>query len=180
MFFIRHGQSAFNAEFNRTGRDPGIRDAPLTPRGHEQAKGAARHLKGRGITRIIASPYTRALETARAISAELGLPIVAEPLVGERALYTCDIGTPRTELQKLWPLVDFTRVENEEWWPKREGEEDIARRVAAFMALQNTDEAKSTLVVSHWYFIFTLSGLDAENAETITRDAGGRFHKQTY
>lgn len=181
MFVIRHGQSAFNLEFNRTGRDPGIRDAPLTPRGVMQAEGAAHLLKDKGLTRIISSPYTRALQTAKAVSRELGLGITAEPLLGERALYTCDIGTPTAALRASWPDIDFSRVEQDVWWPKNESQEDIERRVAAFLALWDAPEMKTTLLVSHWYFIFTLSGgLDAENAEILHRDTQGRFHKQTY
>lgn len=181
MFFIRHGQSAFNVEFNRSGRDPGIRDAGLTPRGVEQARGAAHQLKNKGLTQIIASPYTRALQTAAHLNETLRLPIMAEPLVGERALYTCDIGTERSALKHQWPDVDFSRVEAEEWWPKTgETESSIEGRVRAFLSLMDTEKAQQTLVVSHWYFIFTLSSLDAENAEIIHRDTGGRFHKQSY
>lgn len=181
MFFIRHGQSAFNVEFNRSGRDPGIRDAGLTPRGVEQARGAAHQLKNKGITRIIASPYTRALQTAAHLNETLQLPITAEPLVGERALYTCDIGTPHSDLKRQWPDVDFTCVESEEWWPKTgETESGIEGRVRAFLSTMNDEKAAQTLVVSHWYFIFTLTGLDAENAEIIHRDTRGRFHKQSY
>ena len=44
MILLRHGQSLFNLHFTATRRDPGIRDAPLTPLGHEQAELAAKAL----------------------------------------------------------------------------------------------------------------------------------------
>ena len=66
MILVRHGQSEFNVVFNRTGRDPGIPDPSLTAKGKEQAAIAAKALSGRGFRRIVASPYTRALETAAA------------------------------------------------------------------------------------------------------------------
>jgi broad specificity phosphatase PhoE len=48
MHFIRHGQSHFNLEYTRTGRDPGIHDAGLTDEGFEQARRAAAQLAGKG------------------------------------------------------------------------------------------------------------------------------------
>jgi glucosyl-3-phosphoglycerate phosphatase len=181
MFFVRHGQSEFNVEFSITGRDPGVRDAPITVRGQKQALGAARHLKGKNITRMMCSPYTRALQTASIIAEHLGIKtITAQPLAGERKLYSCDIGTPLSELKKKWPAVDFVKVEKEEWWPASdETEDDIMRRTQGFTTLYGdvTDEA-TTAIVSHWYFIFTLSGKDTENGQIIRRDTRGLYHRE--
>lgn len=178
MFLIRHGQSVFNQHFNATGRDPLVRDAPLTPRGVDEAQGAARYLKDKSITRVITSPYSRALQTGWEIAQLLGLSMVANPLVGERRLYSCDIGTPTSTLKQQWPQVDFSALDNEQWWPHaEETQEDIEKRVEAFLS-QSDAETATTLVVSHWYFIFTLSGQDCENAQTVWRDPHGRFHKQ--
>lgn len=177
MYFIRHGQSVFNAAFAETGLDPGVVDAPLTPRGFDEARGAGRLLAGKGITHIVSSPYTRALQTATAVNAVLQLPIAVEPLLGERRLYSCDIGTRRSVLLKDWPSIDFSRVEKEEWWPhKNESDGDIAGRVRAFAA-QEADYGPSMLFVSHWYFIFTLSSMDMENGQVLWQDREGRFHK---
>jgi broad specificity phosphatase PhoE len=186
MYFVRHGQSEFNVVYSATLRDPGIRDAPITQRGKEQAAGAAHHLKDKHITRIICSPYTRALQTAHIIADFLGIEkLQAEPLAGERCLFTCDIGTPLKDLKRLWPRVDFSRVETQsggkdEWWPHtHESEEDIQRRVDAFTQMyRDIDDAAATLVVSHWYFIFTLSGKDTENAQIVRKDDRGVFHRE--
>ncbi len=186
MYFVRHGQSEFNVVYSATLQDPGIRDAPITERGADQALGAAKHLKHKHITKIICSPYTRALQTAEIIAKHLGITaMMAEPLAGERRLFTCDIGTPLTQLKKKWPLVDFARVENksegrEEWWPGHdESDDDIARRVNAFAKLYTgANDAETTLVVSHWYFIFTLSGKDTENAQIVRLDEKGRYHRE--
>ncbi len=191
MYFVRHGQSEFNVVYSITLKDPGIRDAPITQRGQSQALGAAKHLKDKRITKIICSPYTRALQTGTIIAKELGIQtMVAEPLAGERRLFTCDIGTPLSELKLKWPHVDFARVENQssdnasggkdEWWPSAdESDDDIARRVNAFAQLYVKEpDADTTLVVSHWYFIFTLSGKDTENAQIVRLDAKGRYHRE--
>ncbi|HEY1411398.1 MAG TPA: phosphoglycerate mutase family protein, partial [Rhodopila sp.] len=69
MILLRHGQSEFNLHFNATRRDPGIVDPRLTELGHTQAQEAAQQLMGQGLERIIVSPYTRALQTARPVAA---------------------------------------------------------------------------------------------------------------
>lgn len=181
MFFIRHGESEFNAVFSGTGRDPGVVDAGLTERGRAQAKSAAEILKSRNITRIISSPYARALETAAIIGGVLGIKnFGTTPLLGERALYSCDVGTCKADLTKKWTAHDFSTLEAETWWPKTgETQESIQRRVNAFSALESDlEKNNSTLAVSHWYFIYTLTGLDLDNAEIVWRDDKGRYHRQ--
>ena len=97
MILLRHGQSEFNLHFGATRRDPGIIDPRLTDLGHSQAVDAARQLAHLNLTRIITSPYTRALQTAASVAKELDLPVFINPIVRERYAFACDIGTPRTE-----------------------------------------------------------------------------------
>ncbi|CAE8599605.1 unnamed protein product, partial [Polarella glacialis] len=40
IIFVRHGESEYNKAMRETGKDPMIRDAPLTIRGQEQAEAA--------------------------------------------------------------------------------------------------------------------------------------------
>ncbi|MEM7545831.1 MAG: histidine phosphatase family protein [Pseudomonadota bacterium] len=61
FYFLRHGETAWNAE----ARTQGQLDAPLNERGRAQALAAAEILKGQQIARIIASPLSRASDTAR-------------------------------------------------------------------------------------------------------------------
>src|SRR5579885_2924149 len=100
MILVRHGQSEFNVVFSVTRVDPGIRDPRLTAEGRRQAEAAAEALAGHGIERLIASPYHRALETAEIVARRLGVAIAVEPLVGERAAFACDVGTPRQSLKR--------------------------------------------------------------------------------
>src|SRR4051812_45324735 len=119
MILLRHGQSEFNLHFTVSRRDPGIPDPKLTPLGQAQAEQAAEALAGEGLTRILVSPYTRALQTAAPIARRLGLPLLVNPVVRERYAFTCDIGTPRTELARDWPEYDFSHID-EIWWPQVE------------------------------------------------------------
>jgi Histidine phosphatase superfamily (branch 1) len=91
MILIRHGQTEFNRVCSETRRDPGIPDLQLTAVGRSQAATVAQALGAMNPSRLIASPYTRALETAEIIAAELGLPISVEPLIAERFAFTCRI-----------------------------------------------------------------------------------------
>ena len=79
MFFVlRHGQTDWNVEL----RLQGSTDIPLNDTGRIQARRAAEVLSGRGLTRIIASPLSRALETANIVGAKLGLtPAIDDRLI---------------------------------------------------------------------------------------------------
>ena len=98
MMLVRHGQSHFNVHFGATRQDPGIVDPGLTEEGVLQAELAGESLLSFDIRRIVASPYSRTLETAEIIAETLGLPVTVDPLVRERAHFTCDIGSPRSRL----------------------------------------------------------------------------------
>ncbi|MFC7692700.1 histidine phosphatase family protein [Paeniroseomonas aquatica] len=94
MILLRHGQSEFNLHFSATKKDPGIPDPKLTELGQQQAEAAALALASERIDRIIASPYTRALQTAAPIARQRNLPITVTPTVRERYAFSCDIGSP--------------------------------------------------------------------------------------
>lgn len=171
MILLRHGQSEFNLHFGATRRDPGIIDPRLTDLGHSQAAEAARQLAREGITRIITSPYTRALQTVSPIAKALGLNVFINPVVRERYAFACDVGTPRTELEQAWPEHDFSTVE-EVWWPPvEESAESIIGRAALFRAeMAALPDWSDTLVVSHWGFILSLTGKSVTNGEWLRCD----------
>jgi broad specificity phosphatase PhoE len=171
MILLRHGQSEFNLHFGATRRDPGIVDPRLTELGHTQAREAALRLTGQGIERIIVSPYTRTLQTARPVAAALGLPLTVDPIVRERYAFACDIGSPRPALQRDWPDHDFGLIEDV-WWPaEEEPEESIVDRAARFRAdLARRRDWSSTLVVSHWGFILSLTGQSVANGQWLRCD----------
>jgi broad specificity phosphatase PhoE len=171
MILLRHGQSEFNLHFTATRRDPGIEDPRLTPLGQEQAQAAALALAPLGIARIIASPYTRALQTAAPIAAALGISVQINPVVRERYSFVCDVGTPRTALEQAWPEHDFTVID-EIWWPPGdEPEEEVVRRARLFCAeMAALPDWSNTLVVSHWGFIMSLTGLSVQNGQWLRFD----------
>jgi broad specificity phosphatase PhoE len=178
MILLRHGQSEFNLHFTATRRDPGIRDPALTELGKAQARAAAEALKGERISRIIVSPYTRALQTARPVAEALGVRVIVNPIVAERYAFTCDVGSPRTELERAWPEHDFSHID-EIWWPPvEEPADEVLGRAARFRAeMAALPDWQDTLVVSHWGFILALTGQSLQNGHWLRcdpRQAGPR------
>lgn len=180
MILLRHGQSEFNLRQAATRVDPGIEDARLTEYGHHQAERAAEALAGQRIARIIASPYTRALQTAEPIARRLGLAIEIRTIVRERYGLPCDIGTPRSRLEQAWPHHDFSHID-EKWWPdENETPASVTARAAAFRAdMTRRPDWPETLVVSHWGFILCMTGENVANGQTIRCDPAGPPPEQT-
>ena len=167
MILLRHGQSHFNVHYVATRQDPGIVDPGLTEDGVAQVEDAAAQLEGRGLRRILVSPYSRTLETAEIVAQRLGLEVTINILVRERAYFTCDIGTPRSELAARWPGLHFGELD-EQWWPERESEAELAVRCERFHgAAAGMDDWSEVLVVTHWGFIRGLTGQEVPNAAIV-------------
>lgn len=171
MLLLRHGQSYFNLHFSATRVDPGIEDPHLTPLGHEQAAAAAAALEARPITRLIASPYTRALETAAALHRVHRVPLEVMHEVRERAAFACDIGSPPAVLALRFPQHRFTHIP-ERWWSAGvESVESIVARAGLFRsAMAARTDSTTTLVVTHWAFILALTGRSLMNGQWLEYD----------
>jgi broad specificity phosphatase PhoE len=174
MILVRHGQSEWNAVYNRTRIDPDIRDPRLTGEGRRQALAAAAELARQGTERLLVSPYTRTLETAELIAAELDIPIAIEPLVRERRAFSCDVGTPRSLLTARWPHLTFDHVE-EIWWPSaEESEAQLSVRCGHFRhGAQALADWRRVAVITHWGFIRGLTGQEARNGQLVPFDPSG-------
>ena len=172
MILLRHGQSEFNLHFTATRQDPGIEDPRLTPLGERQAEQAADALAGEAVGRIIASPYTRALQTAAPLARRLGLPVLVSAAIRERYAFKCDIGSPVADLAQAWPGHDFSAIDDV-WWPTQaEPEAHVVARADRFRAEMAADpEWRRTVVVSHWGFILALTGSSVQNGMWIRCDA---------
>jgi len=171
MILMRHGQSEFNLHFSATKRDPGIRDPHLTPLGQAQAEAVIESMREARISRILASPYTRALQTAAPSARALALPVQVHPGVRERYPFTCDIGSSRQDLAAAWPNHNFADLP-ETWWPdETESPESVEARAKLFVAeMRLVAEWEQTMVVSHWAFILALTGQSLDNGAWIRFD----------
>lgn len=77
----RHGETTWNA----AGRYQGRRESQLSELGRAQAQALARALQTQGISRILSSPLTRCVATAKPLAAAYGVAIEQEPLLLEIA-----------------------------------------------------------------------------------------------
>ena len=169
MLLIRHGQSEFNAAFNKTRVDPGIEDPKLTDEGKRQAEAAGRALRESRLRRLISSPYTRALETAHILADVLGgLPNEIDRRVGERAAFVCDVGTPLSRLKQAWPKLVLDHLDEQGWPRMEESEEGLAIRAREFHDDWDPHpERHETAVVTHWGFIRASTGLTVPNCTVL-------------
>lgn len=171
MILLRHGQSLFNQIFSETRRDPGIEDPELTALGHEQAATAARNLASQKLTRVIISPYTRALQTAEPVLAVHKVPVTIMPEVRERYAFACDVGRHPERLAEKFPQHSFGHLP-ERWWPEatETAEATIARAAAFRSAMRGRPDQATTLIVSHWAFILALTGVSVMNGDILHYD----------
>jgi len=174
MILMRHGQTVFNVSFGARRIDPGVHDPCLTEDGRAQALAAAGALAKEGVRRIVASPYLRALETAEILAGALSLPVSIEPLVRERAAFSCDVGSPRSVLEARWPAWRFPAPGemDEVWWHAPDEPVDaLHARCRAFCggAASNPDWPH-VAVITHWGVIRALTGRRVANCESVRID----------
>ncbi len=164
MILVRHAESEWNRLYSRTRIDPGIPDPPLTDTGRRQAEALAGILAPAGVRRLVASPYRRALETASIVARALDLEIAVEPLVRERCVFSCDLGSPPETLAAMWPELDFAHLPPQWWGEPAESEASLARRCMIFHAKStHLADRHQVAVITHWGFIRALTGQEVAN-----------------
>jgi len=83
IYFVRHGEPDYGVIDERGYMGHGRDLAPLTEKGRAQAEIAACDPRLKEASLIVSSPYTRALQTAAAISRQTGLDIRVEVALHE-------------------------------------------------------------------------------------------------
>ena len=108
FLFVRHGET----DWNRDGVLQGFNDIPLNDTGRAQAQAAIAVLKTQQIDRIVASPLSRARETADIINQTLKKPLSFHAGIRERHFgdfegkSTGEIDRLRTALQGSGAVVE--------------------------------------------------------------------------
>ncbi len=93
FFYLRHGETDWNAE----GRFQGRTEVPLNARGLAQARAARDLLTRSGIATICCSPQLRARTTAEIVNEALGLRLVIIDDLAE-----CGLGVREGQLKAEW------------------------------------------------------------------------------
>jgi len=138
LYLVRHGET----DWNRQRRIQGLTDIPLNDTGREQAARTGRLLARREWDLVVASPLSRAFETASIIADELDLP---EPIKDARLVernYGEAEGLDFAEMQRLFP--EDAPV------PGREKRSAVATRATeALMDIARNHPDQAVVVVSH-------------------------------
>lgn len=155
IYFIRHGQSEFNAAYREGAADPFIFDAPLTELGFRQAADARTSIADLEITHVITSPLTRAIQTAQTIFDGLA-PIEVRHGHHELLKYSGDVGRHPEDLRADFPDLSFDHLPLR-WWHAHDDAEIkvpveplpvFRKRVAGFVAyLEDIDTNRETVAI---------------------------------
>jgi broad specificity phosphatase PhoE len=120
FWYLRHGETDWNAQ----GLSQGNVDIPLNATGRAQAVAAAGLMRNRGIAAIVASPLSRAHDTALAVAAVLDLPVELDEGLREVS-FGVQEGKPMSQWFSDWVAGSYTPPDAESFAALR------ARAVAA-------------------------------------------------
>lgn len=169
VILVRHGESEGNRDRTFTQHD----DVPLTERGREQARAAGIRIWERyAPTRVIASPFARARQTAEIIAALRDRPVTFDAAFCEQS-FGIFAGQPYTAM-----LSDAAFHEGPRWEWRPPGGESIAdvyaRAVPAFERLTRDAAGEDVVLVSHGGVMFALWAFVAGtwDAASIAPNAG--------
>ena len=138
---LRHGQTDWNIDL----RLQGSTDIPLNETGREQARLAASVLNRADWDVIIASPLSRAKDTADIVALELGMNVVIVPELIERSFGVAE-GLDHASWRKLY--------ESHQSIEGLESLEDLRSRTQLLLDLiANEYSGQRVLAVSHGAFI---------------------------
>lgn len=177
LFLVRHAQSEANA------RVAGATiDCPLTDLGRRQAAAAARKLVASGIDLVLASPYSRVLQTAEIIRAASNVPAEIVPLLHEHHLRPFPDEWPllsRAAIEESYPHFDIPPDWRDAGWHSPPEEHDAAldraRRVVADLSARfaATPDVRVALI-SHGSptgkLILAFAGVPSTGDLTVTVD----------
>jgi broad specificity phosphatase PhoE len=171
LYFIRHGQSEFNAAFQGE-TDPMIFDAPLTKLGFAQAADARKKVAELEIARVITSPLTRAIQTAKTIFDDVA-PIEVADGHHELLKFSGDVGRSPQELKQDFPDLAFDHLPTRWWHGDAETEIDVPKeplsvfqsRVAQFVARLDNFDKERVAIVGHGNAFQEIIGFMLNNCE---------------
>ena len=135
IYLCRHGRTALNAAGLLRGR----LDPELDLVGQCEAKNLGKLLSGVGLTRVISSPLSRAVETAAAIAGAHGLTVETDDRLADRAYGAFD-GTSADDVVAQYGSLDAA--------PGVEPADAVVERALAVVTPLATDE-NTVAVISH-------------------------------
>lgn len=175
LYLVRHGETSFN----RDGLGLGHADPPLTDLGRMQAAALGARLAPVPLSRILSSPLTRSVETARAIAGERGVEVETRSELIELDAGEAD-GLPLASLRERHPgFLEAWMGDAPADVPMPGGESlrDLAARLAPLVAELKSPSEGHVAVVSHNFVVKTLVcellGIDLHRFRAIATDLAG-------
>lgn len=144
---IRHGETAWNVDT----RIQGHLDIPLNATGRWQAARMAEALIDEGISAVYSSDLSRALQTAEALGGALGLSVVSDVRLRERAFGVFE-GLTFAEVESRWPIEARRWAQREPDFAPDGGESlntVFARCVDAATRLAEVHAGQAIAIVAH-------------------------------
>ncbi len=151
IYFVRHGESVANRQGYLGGKD-----AELSDTGVHQANYVSQRFQNLDITRLFASDFVRAQQTAKPISEVTGLPIIIDQVFGEYLEPSCFLGRAEDDLEVMaYRKERNQKVELDPGWLHSD-EESVGHfivRIKTAKELLEAEKVSNIAVVSHAFFI---------------------------
>ena len=165
---LRHGQTDWNIDL----RLQGSSDIPLNQTGIRQAELAAEYLVGTQWDIVLASPLSRARDTAKIVADKLNLEVVIVPELIERSFGIAE-GMSHTEWRELY--------ESHSEIPGLESLEDLrVRGIELLNQLASVYDGKRILAVSHGALIRKLMKIISDDIYPLDGDRLGNVSLNTF
>ena len=155
IYMVRHGESEGNLNLSVQSNTE-----PLTETGIKQAKTVAKRLKTIDIDVVVSSTAVRAVQTAKEIVNELGVPHIKTELMVERRHPSRFLGKPRSIAEfRKYELLRKENLNNPNWrFEDGENFFDVLDRVKKSKKFIEEMSEKHIVVVSHGIFIRNFFG----------------------
>jgi broad specificity phosphatase PhoE len=166
IYFVRHGQSANNAEHIRQGASGG-----LSEKGIRQSNFVGERFKNIPIDVILISPYERTIKTAEIINAHLHKPTEELDLLVERRNPSEIIGkdAESLEVKKIMDQIDRSYHDSNFRYSDEENFEDLKGRAKNLLSYLSSRKEEKIMCVSHRIFLKMVAAY-IENGEALTSE----------
>jgi alpha-ribazole phosphatase/probable phosphoglycerate mutase len=147
LYFLRHGQTTWNADGNRYA---GATDVPLTETGIAQARKGAELIRDLNFDAVYCSGLSRALETAKLALEGRDIPIVRDPRLNEMNYGNWEGKTHAEILAESDNHWHDWVTDPDAWRPGANGElaSELVGRVTAFL-YDILQPGRTVLAVAH-------------------------------
>ncbi len=150
VYFVRHGQTQKNLEHIHQGHDE-----PLTELGKQQARTVGEYFKDKQIDTLLASPFTRSIETASIVGEVLDLPFTQTDCVKEFLRPEPLYGHAHYSLATILYILGLFVHSNDAAWDNYGAENmfHIRNRILDTKRLIAEQSGERIVVISHAIYI---------------------------